>query len=99
MLAHYSHVRIGAKRKAFDAVAEDTQSKGYVTKHVHKTVEGAILNLQPLKRMAGTTGLARGLCRHRLDGFGFSATYILAGAAKSPRLSLALRPTRRKRRV
>ena len=50
------------------------------------------------KRMAGTTTCPehregdtnparrqarRGLCRDRLDGFGFSATYILAGAAKS----------------
>jgi hypothetical protein len=34
--------------------------------------------------MAGTTGTrTRGLCRDRLGGFGFSATYILAGAAKS----------------
>jgi hypothetical protein len=49
MLAHYSHVRIEAKRKTLDALAEGTKSKGYVT----KKVEGAILNSQPAERNGG----------------------------------------------
>jgi len=53
MLAHYSHVRIEAKRKALDALAEGTKSKGYVTKRVTKQVEGAILNSQPAEKNGG----------------------------------------------
>jgi len=36
MLSHYSHVRIEAGRKALDALAEGTKSKGYVTKQWKK---------------------------------------------------------------
>jgi hypothetical protein len=66
MLAHYSHVRIEAKRKALDALAEGTRSKGYVTNHVTKQLEGAILNSQPIERNGGDDGTrTRGLCRDR----------------------------------
>ncbi len=65
MLAHYSHVRIEAKRKALDALA-GTKSDGYVTKHVTKQVKTAILNPQVLERNGGDDGTrTRGLCRDR----------------------------------
>jgi len=66
MLAHYSHVRIEAKRKALDALAVGIRSEGYVTKHVTKPVEGAILDLQTTERNGGDDGTrTRGLCRDR----------------------------------
>jgi hypothetical protein len=83
MLAHYSHVRIEAKRKALDALA-GTKSNGYVTKHVTKQVERAILDPQVIEKNGGDDGTrTRGLCRDRLGIHVLSATYILAGAAKS----------------
>jgi hypothetical protein len=66
MLAHYSHVRIEAKSKALDALAEGTKSKGCVTEHVTKKVEGAILNAQLAQRNGGDDGTrTRGLCVDR----------------------------------
>src|ERR1700680_348332 len=57
MLAHYSHVRIEAKRKALDALAVGIKTVGYDAKNDTKSVKGSILSSQALKRMAGTTGL------------------------------------------
>jgi len=66
MLAHYSHVRIEAKRKALDALVA-VKSSGYVTNHVTKQVEGAILNSQVLEKNGGDDGTrTRGLCRGRV---------------------------------
>jgi len=66
MLAHYSHVRIEAKRKALDALATGTKSEGYVTKKVTKLAEGTILPLQVLEKNGGDDGTrTRGLCRDR----------------------------------
>jgi integrase len=65
MLAHYSHVRVEAKRKALDALAS-TEPSGYVIKQVTKQVEGTILNSQVLERNGGDDGTrTRGLCRDR----------------------------------
>jgi integrase len=84
MLAHYSHVRIEAKRKALDALAVGTKSEGYVTKHVTKQAESTILPLQVLERNGGDDGTrTRGLCRDSLGIHVLSATYVLSGAAKS----------------
>jgi hypothetical protein len=75
MLAHYSHVRIEAKRKALDVLAVGTKSEGYVTKKVTKQVEGAILNSQPTERNGGDDGTrTRGLCRDSAAGIGFATT-------------------------
>jgi hypothetical protein len=44
----------------------------------------AVKSLNSFRMNGGDDGTrTRGLCRDSLDGFGFSATYILAGAAKS----------------
>jgi hypothetical protein len=65
MLAHYSHVRFEAKRKALDALA-GAKPGGYVTKQVTKQVEGAILNSQAIEKNGGDDGTrTRGLCRDR----------------------------------
>ena len=64
MLAHYSHVRIEAKRTALDALAAGAKSEGYVTKNVTKQVEGAIFNSQTAEKNGGDDGTrTRGLCR------------------------------------
>jgi Phage integrase family len=64
MLAHYSHVRIEAKRKALDALAAGTKSKGYVTKNITKGVEADILSSETLEKNGGDDGTrTRGLCR------------------------------------
>jgi integrase len=64
MLAHYSHVRIDAKRKALDALAGGTTSEGYVTKNVTKPPDGAILSSQAAEKNGGDDGTrTRGLCR------------------------------------
>jgi integrase len=66
MLAHYSHVRIEAKRKALDALAVGVKTDGYVTNNVTKPVEGAILSSQVLEKNGGDDGTrTRGLCRDR----------------------------------
>jgi integrase len=66
MLAHYSHVRIEAKRKALDALAVGVKPDGYVTTDVTKRAEGAILSGQALERIGGDDGTrTRGLCRDR----------------------------------
>jgi integrase len=66
MLAHYSHVRIEAKRKALDALAGGVKTLGYDTADDTKQVEGAILSTQIIERNGGDDGTrTRGLCRDR----------------------------------
>ncbi len=66
MLAHYSHVRIEAKRKALDALAEGTKTVGYDTNNDTKPLKGAILSQQVLEKNGGDDGTrTRGLCRDR----------------------------------
>jgi integrase len=66
MLAHYSHVRIEAKRKALDALAGGVKTAGYDTNDDTKSVGGAILASQVLEKNGGDDGTrTRGLCRDR----------------------------------
>jgi integrase len=66
MLAHYSHVRIEAKRKALDALAVGVKTVGYDTNNVTKPVESAILSSQVPGKNGGDDGTrTRGLCRDR----------------------------------
>jgi hypothetical protein len=66
MLAHYSHVRIEAKRKALDVLAAGPKSEGYVTKQVTKQADVAILSSQISEKNGGDDGTrTRGLCRDR----------------------------------
>jgi integrase len=66
MLAHYSHVRIEAKRKALDALAVGVKTIGYDTNNDTKPVEDAILSSQITEKNGGDDGTrTRGLCRDR----------------------------------
>jgi integrase len=66
MLAHYSHVRIEAKRKGLDALAVGVKTDGYGTKNDTKPPEGAILFPQTIGKNGGDDGTrTRGLCRDR----------------------------------
>jgi len=66
MLAHYSHVRIEAKRKALDGLAVGVKTAGYDTNDDTKRVGGAILSSQTIARNGGDDGTrTRGLCRDR----------------------------------
>ena len=66
MLAHYSHVRIEAKRKALDALAVGVKTEGYDTNCDTKPLDGAILSSQVLEKNGGDDGTrTRGLCRDR----------------------------------
>jgi hypothetical protein len=66
MLAHYSHVRIGAKRKALDALAVGVKKVGYDTSRDTKQLETAIPRLQVDERNGGDDGTrTRDLCRDR----------------------------------
>jgi len=66
MLAHYSHVRIEAKRKALDALAVGVKAVGYDTNNDTKPLEGAILSSQTPEKNGGDDGTrTRGLCRDR----------------------------------
>ena len=66
MLAHYSHVRIEAKRKALDALAVGVKTGGYDTNNDTKPVEAAILSSQVTEKNGGDDGTrTRGLCRDR----------------------------------
>ncbi len=62
MLAHYSHVRIEAKRKALDALSVGVKAVGYDT----KSGQDAILSSQMIEKNGGDDGTrTRGLCRDR----------------------------------
>ena len=62
MLAHYSHVRIEAKRKALDALTGGVKTEGYDT----SPLKDASLSAQLLERNGGDDGTrTRGLCRDR----------------------------------
>src|ERR1022692_618014 len=60
MLAHYSHVRIEAKRKALDALAGGVKTVGYDTSNDTKPMEGTILTSQTIEKNGGGGG-----ARHR----------------------------------
>ena len=66
MLAHYSHVRIEAKRKALDALAGGVKMESYDTNCDTKPEEETILSPQLLEKNGGDDGTrTRGLCRDR----------------------------------
>ena len=66
MLAHYSHVRIEAKRKALDALAVGVKAEGYDTKSDTKPVQSAILSSQRIEKNGGDDETrTRDLCRDR----------------------------------
>src|SRR5215475_6585090 len=66
MLAHYSHVRIEAKRKALDALSAGMKPEGYDTKNDTKPPSTAIVPLQVIEKDGGDDGTrTRGLCRDR----------------------------------
>jgi len=57
MLAHYSHVRIEAKRKALDALAVGANGKVTTQRATQNRRKQPFTSRKCLKRMAGTTGL------------------------------------------
>ena len=66
MLAHYSHVRIDAKRKALDALAVGGKSVGYDTKYDTKAHSSGGPFSQVLKKNGGDDETrTRDLCRDR----------------------------------
>ncbi len=66
MLAHYSHVRIEAKRKALDALAVGVKPVGYDTNNDTKSGGVTIPSLEVVERNGGDDGTrTRGLCRDR----------------------------------
>ncbi len=66
MLAHYSHVRIEAKRKALDALAAGAKTAGYDTNNDTKQPQDAVISSQAIERNGGDDGTrTRGLCRDR----------------------------------
>ena len=68
MLAHYSHVRIEAKRKALDALAIGIKTVGYDTKNDTKSVKRTIISSQLTEKNGGDDGTrTRGLCRDSGD--------------------------------
>ena len=74
MLAHYSHVRIEAKRKELDVLAVGAKSVGYDTKHDTKSQSSDGPFSQVIEKNGGDDGTrTRGLCRD---------SYKTAGTAK-----------------
>ena len=68
MLAHYSHVRIEAKRKALDALAPKGKTGGYDTNYDTNRDGKTLAQSQVLERNGGDDGTrTRGLCRDRGD--------------------------------
>ena len=66
MLAHYSHVRIEAKRKALDALAVGVKPAGYDTSNDTKSGTTTIPLSQTIEKNGGDDGTrTRGLCRDR----------------------------------
>jgi integrase len=76
MLAHYSHVRIEAKRTALNMLAQGIKTMGYDTNNATKPVEGAIFSSQTTEKYGGDDGArTRDLCRDSLPFIDFSTTY------------------------
>ena len=73
MLAHYSHVRLDAKRRALDAIssrkpdgAAGHGQESYVTKHDTKPTGGGTPFFQVIEKNGGDDGTrTRDLCRDR----------------------------------
>src|SRR5215475_3611213 len=66
MLAHYSHVRIEAKRKELDVLAVGAKSVRYDTKHDTKSQSSDGPFSQVIEKNGGDDGTrTRGLCRDR----------------------------------
>ncbi len=66
MLAHYSHVRIEAKRKALDMLVVGAKAKGYDTKNDTESEANAMISSQMLEKYGGDDGArTRDLCRDR----------------------------------
>jgi hypothetical protein len=66
MLAHYSHVKIEAMRKALDGLAGGVKTVSYDTSKDTKPLKQAILSPQVLEKNGGDDGTrTRGLCRDR----------------------------------
>ena len=66
MLAHYSHVRIEAKRKALDVLAVGVKTGGYDTADDTNRLRDATLPLQATEKYGGDDGTrTRDLCRDR----------------------------------
>ena len=57
MLAHYSHVRLNAKRNALEALSEGPQTDGHVTNHVTNAPPEETHNLQVVENMVDVTGI------------------------------------------
>jgi hypothetical protein len=66
MLAHYSHVRIEAKRKALDSLATGAKANGYDTSNDTKSRSDASAFSQVIEKNGGDDGTrTRDLCRDR----------------------------------
>jgi len=66
MLAHYSHVRIEAKRKALDALADGVKPAGYDTSNDTRRRHSTLLRSQVIERNGGDDETrTRDLCRDR----------------------------------
>jgi len=70
MLAHYSHIRLQAKRQALDALVErpreGVQKGSYVTNHVTKQESASLPALEVTEKYGGDDGTrTRDLCRDR----------------------------------
>ncbi len=84
MLAHYSHIRIEAKRKALDALVELERKASHDTSRDTNYGNFSAKSPQVFDKFGGDDETrTRDLCRDSLGINVLSATYILAGAAKS----------------
>ena len=84
MLAHYSHVRLEAKRNALEAISsrrsdqgeDGGETLGYDTNYDTNSESGEPFSSQILEKNGGVDGTrTRGLCRDRVAGLVFSTTY------------------------
>jgi len=57
MLAHYSHVRLNAKRNALEGLSDGPQSDGHVTNDVTNTSPEDAHELQVVEKMVDVTGI------------------------------------------
>jgi hypothetical protein len=57
MLAHYSHVRLNAKRIALDALSRESQGSGHVTINVTKESRDEHNEPQSVEMMVDVTGI------------------------------------------
>jgi len=101
MLAHYSHVRLEAKRAAVANLSKDSESKSHVTIDVTKRPRTRAKRLQVIENMVDVTGIEPatpclqsrlGKILNALSGVAYTENRLISRSSNVPKLSRSPEP-------